>query len=79
MTIVRSFLDQLTPMEAKTYIYVAQCHFGVKLFFLVPNLKQGVKIPDFEVREFLAFTTSTALDRTVEIFLPETFLDVFPT
>ena len=30
-------------VEAKTYIYVFQCHFGAKLFILAPNLKREVK------------------------------------
>ena len=46
IAIARPFLDQLTPflqMEAKTHIYVVQCHFGANLFILVPNLKCKVK------------------------------------
>ena len=47
IAIARSFLDQLAPiflqMEAKTYIYVVQVHFGDKLFIFVPNLKREVK------------------------------------
>jgi len=46
-------------METKTCILVVQGHFGAKLFILVPNLKCKQKNPDFEVREFFTFSTST--------------------
>ena len=64
-------------MKAKTDIYGVQGHsFCNQTFYVSAKFKEQ-KYLDFEVREFFAFLTSTALDRVIEIFGLETFLDVF--
>ena len=49
-----------SQMEAKTYIYVVQCHFWANLFILVPNLKHKVRNSRFRGLRNFRFSTSTA-------------------